>query len=44
LKMLPVEEVIFKRDENGETTGLLTITNISDFNVAYKVILLLEIN
>lgn len=36
LQLMPVEEIIFRR-EDGETTGLLTMTNAVDCSVAYKV-------
>jgi len=32
----PAEEIIFRHEE-GETTGMLTVTNTSDCKVAYKV-------
>lgn len=38
LQLTPAEEIVFRR-EDGETTGLLTMTNTSTCNVAYKVIL-----
>lgn len=36
LQLSPTEEIVFRR-EDGETTGLLTMTNTSDGAVAYKV-------
>lgn len=36
LQLSPGEEIIFKREE-GETTGMLVMTNLSNCNVAYKV-------
>jgi len=36
LQLTPAEEIVFRR-EDGETTGLLTMTNTSTCNVAYKI-------
>jgi len=36
LLLNPAEEIVFRRDD-GETTGLLTMTNSVNLNVAYKV-------
>jgi len=36
LQLSPTEEIVFRR-EDGETTGLLTMTNTSDGAVAYKI-------
>ena len=37
LQLSPTEEIVFRR-EDGETTGLLTMNNSANSNVAYKVI------
>jgi len=36
LQLTPAEEIVFRR-EDGETTGLLTMTNTASCNVAYKI-------
>lgn len=36
LQLTPGEEIVFRREE-GETTGMLVMTNTSNCNVAYKV-------
>jgi len=36
LQLTPAEEIVFRR-EDGETTGLLTMTNTATCNVAYKI-------
>ena len=36
LQLTPAEEIVFRR-EDGETTGLLAMTNTATCNVAYKV-------
>ena len=41
LQLTPTDEIIFRR-EDGETTGLLTMSNAVDCSVAYKVLIFLK--